>query len=128
MTDLSVPPLDREAIYASFIREAEQDTEQVLRVSNLTTEVQALRAKLLDAYDELVEFHRVTASRPHLKAKLAELGVPDPAALNIEPLRGKQKPAKRARPVARTAKAAGRPAPEDSAPSGTPAQPAVAAG
>lgn len=124
MTDLSVPALDREAIYASFIREAEQDTERVLRVSNLTTEVQALRAKLLDAYDELVEVHRETARRPHLKAKLTELGLPDPSALNIEALRDKPKASKRARPAARKAKTA---APAASTPSAAVAQPAVAA-
>lgn len=100
MTEISVPALDRNAIYESFIREAEQDTEQVLRVSNLTTEVQALRAKLLDAFDELVDVHRETSRRPHLKAKLQELGLPDPTALGIEALRSKQRPAKRTRPAA----------------------------
>ncbi|MEN4464156.1 hypothetical protein VXE65_19135 [Mycolicibacterium conceptionense] len=106
MTELSVPNLDRDAIYQSFIREAEQDTEQVLRVSNLATEVQALRAKLLDAFDELVDVHREISRRPHLKAKLAELGLPDPATLGIEALRGKQRPTKRARPAAKKAKPA----------------------
>ena len=110
MTEISVPALDRDAIYESFIREAEQDTEQVLRVSNLTTEVQALRAKLLDAFDELVDVHRDTSRRPHLKAKLAELGLPDPAALGIEALRAKQRPAKRARPAAKKAKSPAAPA------------------
>lgn len=109
MTDVSVPTLDRDQILESFMRAAEQDTQQVLRVSNLLTEVQALKTKLLTTYDELVDIHSEAVSRPHVKAKLAELNLPDPKSLNVEPLREKPKASKRGRPARRpTTKTSGK--------------------
>ncbi|ART74338.1 hypothetical protein BTO20_37585 (plasmid) [Mycobacterium dioxanotrophicus] len=101
MTDVSVPPLSRDQIFESFMRAAEQDTNQILRVSNLLGEVQSLKGKLLEAYDELVEVHSEAVSRAHVKAKLIELDLPEPGSLNIEALREKPKAAKRRASAAR---------------------------
>ncbi|OKH62892.1 hypothetical protein EB74_15145 [Mycobacterium sp. SWH-M5] len=107
MTDVSIPTLTREEILESFIREAEDDTAQVLKVSTLLAEFHSLKEKLLGCYEELVQVHGSAIERPHVKAKLAELGLPEPSTLKVSlPVgQSKSRGAKRGRSARRQGKA-----------------------
>lgn len=106
VTEISLPALSAEDIRASFLAEAEADAETVMRVTALFTTFEQLSAQAASAHTELVRGYNEAVQRPNVKAKFAELGVPDPASLlnaGASRTKGKATGSRRGRPSRRTA-------------------------
>ncbi|PQM45316.1 hypothetical protein C1Y40_04541 [Mycobacterium talmoniae] len=99
MTDTLTPTLTRDEILQSFLKEAEADTQQVMRVGELHAKFEELQTELVRSYQELVDAYGEAIQRPSVKAKLTELGLRDPATFTFRlPSASKTKTARRGRP------------------------------
>lgn len=83
MTSHDLPVLSADAIREAFLREAEADTQMVIRVAEQVSGFQAARDSLEQLHGELSELYRQAQARPNVAAKLAELGLPPLNALTV---------------------------------------------
>ncbi|MGD9622352.1 MAG: hypothetical protein AB7G47_20205 [Mycolicibacterium sp.] len=83
MTTSDLPTLSADAIREAFLREAEADTQMVIRVAEQVASFEAGKAALESAHRDLTDVYRQAQSRPNVAAKLAELGIPTLDSLTV---------------------------------------------
>lgn len=129
------PDFSRDAIRDAFLRDAEEATQQVVNVGELTAKFAAARDELMAVHKELTAAYEAASAVEYVAAKLGELGIADPATLTVDlPGRSRPRRAKRSRSAAKPSNraasskgGAAKPARDPAAMSEPPAQPAPAA-
>jgi hypothetical protein len=85
MTELmETPAPSRDALLQSFLADAEADTEAVMSVTDMIEQCKTLKSELVAAHAKLANAYAAASKRPHVAAKLRELGVKSPATMKVE--------------------------------------------
>ena len=107
--------LSREAIFDSLVRDAQAATEKLVAVSELVATFKARRDDLVAVYKELEAAYAEAHANDLIRPKLIELGITDPAGLDValrpaqKATRGRKQGRPRKAPRGRTATSAAPP-------------------